>query len=790
MRQLTGGMLLALFVTACKTAAPVVQQTPAPKQAVIMTLGSKTFTTDDFFQSFTKNQLSADSAQHTDVRQYLDLYTNLKLKVLAAENEKRDTTEDFREEMATYRKQLAQSYMTDRVLVESLSAEAYQRMQEEVNVSHILIPVSENATPSDTSAAYDKALDVRKQIQGGQDFAQVARQNSADQATAQKGGNLGYFTTFSVIYPLETAAYTTPVGGISAPVRTRFGYHLIKVNDKRPSRGRVRVAHILIRISPSADEAGQKAAQDRIEAIYARLQKGESFEAVARETSDDLTSRMNGGLLPSFETGRQVTAFEDASYALTKPGELSKPVRTNYGWHIIKLVERKPLDSYATLGPALRQRVTTDTRADVLRQATIQRLQKEYAVKEVTSVFNEALTQADSSLLRGQWRYPEVLPPTLQDKAIVTIADQPYTVNRFFDYVRQKQQPPRNPAMQNSAAQPAQTNVTGSPAVAMRRLFDRYVGDQLIATEEANLDKKSPEFRALLGEIRDGVLLSQVMEQNVWERSMNDSTGQRMVFEQNKHRYRFPERAAATIVVAQNDALLKQATDLLAGRPPYQLRRTTSSLSYDKGQTAITSALREGLLEVLVTMTRNPDYIVEVSGSHDGSERDSVSAGRIRTVVNFLQQNGISLSRITEKDYQGARPGESAAGAGIAQRRVAFQYFSTAKADIVKVLNSRNPQSGDEPAVSISEGMFAQGANPYLDSINQWKAGTTLLHPSGKAVAVIINRIEPTRQQTFAEARGKVINDYQAELEEQWLTQLRQKYPVQVNESEILKLAK
>jgi peptidyl-prolyl cis-trans isomerase SurA len=786
MRQLTGGILLALFVTACKTAAPVVQQTP-PKQPVIITLGDKAFTTDDFFQSFTKNQLSADSTQHTDVRQYLDLYTNLKLKVLAAENEKRDTTEDFREEMATYRKQLAQSYMTDRVLVESLSAEAYQRMQEEVNVSHILIPVSENASPADTVAAFDKANALRKQLLGGQDFAQTAQTNSADQTTAAKGGNLGYFTTFSVIYPLETAAYTTPVGSISAPVRTRFGYHLIKVNDKRPSRGRVQVAHILVRISPSADEAGQKAAQERINAIYARLQKGESFETVCRDVSDDLTSRMNGGLLPSFETGRQVPAFEEAAYALAKPGDLSKPVRTNYGWHIIKLVERKPLDSYVTLGPALRQRVTTDTRADVLRQATVQRLQKEYAVKEATPVLNDALAQADSSLLRGQWRYPEVLPPTLQDKVIVTIADQPYTVNRFFDFVRQKQQPPRNPVLQNSANQAVSTPVTGSPAVAMRRLFDRYVGDQLIATEEANLDKKSPEFRALLGEIRDGVLLSQMMDKNVWERSMNDSTGQRMIFEQNKHKYKLPERAVATIVVTKNDALLKQTTDLLSSRPPYQLRRTSSDLSYDKTQTAITPQMRESLSEVLVAMARNQDYIVEVSGSHDATERDSVSAGRIRAVVNFLQQNGISLSRITEKDYQGARPGESAAGA---QRRVTFQYFSNAKADVVKVLNSRNPQSGDEPAITISEGTFAQGANTYLDGINQWKVGTTVVHPAGKAVAVIISRIEPARPQTFAEARGKVINDYQAELETQWLTQLRQQYPVKLNEGEIQKLAK
>ncbi|QJW89659.1 peptidylprolyl isomerase [Spirosoma taeanense] len=780
MRQLTGGFLLAILVSACKTTAPVVQQTPP--QPVILTLGNKAFTTDDFFQSFTKNQLSSDSVQRTDVKEYFDLYTNLKLKVLAAEADGRDTTEGFREEMNTYRKQLAQSYLTDRVLVESLAAEAYQRMQEEVSASHILISVPENAAPADTATAYQSALALRQRALNGEDFAKLARENSQDVTTAQNGGSLGYFTAFSVVYPFETAAYQTSVGGVSQPVRTRFGYHLIKVNDRRPSRGKVRVAHILVRLSPAADAAGQQAAQDRIEAAYARLQRGDSFELVAREVSDDVTSRSNGGLLPMFETGRQVPAFEEAAFALTNPGDYSKPVRTNYGWHIIRLVERRKLEPYTDLAPSLRQRVTTDTRADVLRQATIQRLSKEYAVREEKAVVESAQAKADSSLLRGQWRYTEPLDPSLQGKAILTLAGVPYTVNQFFAYVQQRQQPNRIDNRQLST--PA---VSGSPAVAMRRMFDRFVGDQLIATEEANLDKKSPEFRSLLSEIRDGVLLSQVMEQNVWERSMSDSTGQRQYFEQNKDKYRFPERAVATVIVAPTNELLKQAQEMLSGKRPYQLRRSAAALTYDRNQTALTPKQRETLYDVLVAMVRNPDYLVEVSGSHEPAEADSVSAGRIRTVVRYLQQNGVPLSRIMEKDYQGARPG---AGKD-AQRNVSFQYFSNAKADIAKVLNTKaQPSATADPAVTITEGIFAQGVNPYIDQITQWKVGTTTLHPDNKAVAVTIDRIEPARPKTFAEARGAVINDYQAVLEKQWLAQLRQKYPVKVNEDEIRKLAK
>ncbi|UFH56600.1 peptidylprolyl isomerase [Spirosoma sp. KNUC1025] len=783
MRQFTGGLLLALAVMACKTAAPVVQQPPT--QPIILTLGTKSFTTDDFFQSFTKNQLSSDSTQRTDIKEYFDLYTNLKLKVLAAESEGRDTTEAFREEMNTYRKQLAQSYMTDKVLVESLAAEAYQRMQDEVNASHILIPVSEDAAPADTLAAYQTVQSIRKQALAGEDFAKLARENSQDATTAQNGGNLGYFTAFGIVYPLETAAYITPIGGISQPVRTRFGYHLIKVNTRRPSRGRVRVAHILVRISPGADEPGQKASQERIEAAYGRLQKGESFEAVCRDVSDDATSRTNGGVLPTFEPGRWVPAFEDAAFALTKPGDYSKPVRTNYGWHIIKLIEHKSLEPYSTLGPSLRQRVMTDTRADVLRQATIQRLQKLYAVSEQKPVLDNALAKADSSLLRGQWRYEEPLDQTLQNKTVVTIAEHPYTVNQFFEYVRQRQQPPHNPAM--PAASVAATPTKGSsPRVAMQRLFNRFVGDQLMATEEANLEKKSPEFRALLNEIHDGVLLSQMMEKNVWERSMVDSIGQRQYFEQHQANYQFPDRAIATIVVAQHDSLLKQATAMLTGKPPYQLRRSAPALTFAKSQTVLTPVLRERLFDVLVVMMRNPNYIVEVSGSHDATERDSVSAGRIRTVVSYLQKNGIALRRIIEKDYQGARPG---AGKEM-QRNVTFQYFSTAKEDIARVINSRRQPSSSEPAVLITEGAFAKGANAYLDSVSPWKAGSTTFRRDNKAISVTIDRIDPAHAKTFAEARGSVINDYQATLEKQWLAQLREKYPVKVNDEEIRRLAK
>jgi len=779
MRQFTGGFLLALSITACTTTKPVVQQTP-PSQPVVLTLGNKAFTTDDFFQSFTKNQLSADSSQHTDVKQYFDLYTNLKLKVVDAEAAGLDTTEAFREELATYRKQLAQSYLTDKPQVESLAAEAYQRMQQEINASHILVAVPDDAAPADTLAAYKTALALRKRIADSEDFATVARASSQDAVTAPDGGNLGWFTAFSLVYPLENAAYNTSAGQVTGPVRTRAGYHLLRVNSRRPSRGKLRVAHILVRMSSGADATGQVLAKNRIDAAYVRLQNGQSFETVAREVSDDVTSKANGGALPAFETGKQVPAFEEAAFALTSPGDVSAPVKTNYGWHIIKLLTRTGLPPYADLAPNLRQRVTTDSRAEVLRQSAIQRLKTEYAVQENKPVVEQALAKADSSLLQGRWQYAEPLETGLQNLSIVTIASQSYSVNQFFGYVRQRQQPRRNPAL--PAAAPSPSVAGSSPTVAMRQLLDRFIGDQLLTTEENNLEKKSPEFRALLAEIRDGILLSQQMEENVWERSMADSTGQRRLFEQNRNKYQLPQRVAATVIMAPTDAVLQQVQTILAGRQPYQLKRAAPDLRFAQNQTGLTTQNRERLRDVLVAMARNPGYVAEVAASHDAAERDSASAGRIRAVVGYLRQNGVALNRIIERDFQSEmQPGPTDPAS---QRRVSFQYFSTDKADVAKAFST------DNQPVEISEGLFAPGTNPYIDQLNPTTSGITVLHPAGKAVAVQVDRIEPARARTFAEARGSVINDYQAILEQQWLEQLRAKHPVSINQDEIGKLAK
>ncbi|MEZ0486292.1 peptidylprolyl isomerase [Fibrella aquatica] len=769
-RRLTSSALLLLFVAACKTSAPVATTTPAaPPVPVVLTLGgaqtgNKVFTSDEFFDSFTKNQLSADSSQRTDIRSYLDLYTNLKLKVLAAEQAGRDTTEAFREEMATYRKQLAQTYLTDKALVEQLTSEAYQRMQQEVRASHVLIPVAEEATPADTLAAYQQALAVRGRLLSGEPFATVAKEVSKDPTVAQNGGDLGYFSVFRTVYPFENAAYRTPVGSLSAPVRTRFGYHLIRVADRRPSRGKVQVAHILVRLSPSAEPNAVAAAKARIDEAYAKLTAGEAFETLARTYSDDAQSKNTGGKLPSFATGQMVPALEEAAFALTAPGSYSPPVRTNYGWHVLKLIQRTPIEPFAELAPAIRQKVVTDSRAEVIRQATVQRLSRDYKVVENEAAKQVALAKADSSLLQGRWRIPAETDPSATQPLLTIEGTGGYSttvpIGKFFTYVQQKQLP--------------RTETGLTPNRVMQRLYSRFIDDQLLVAEEANLDKKYPEFRNLLNEVRDGVLLSQVMEATVWERSLTDSLGQKQFFEQNKARYTYPERAVATIIEAPSETLLNEVKTRLA-TSPYALKRSAPTLQFEPNQTALSATNRDAMYDILVTMVKNPAYILDVKASHAANEKDSTSAGRLRSVVTYLTSNGIQLARINENDLQGARDDA---------RRVTFTYLTTSKQDVARVVSGTATEG-----VTITEGIFAKGQNAYLDE-RPWQSGTTTFTNGNRVVSIAISRIDPPRPRTFAEARGTVINEYQTYLEQQFLAELRQKYPVQVNEEELKRLLK
>jgi peptidyl-prolyl cis-trans isomerase SurA len=748
---------LGLMVS-CQTKPPV--QTPL--DPVIMTIGNKKIMTDEFFQSFTKNQFSDDTTKKTSIEEYLKLYTNLKLKVMSAQSQGADTTEGFKLEMASYRNNLARPFMTDKVLVDNMVAESYERLKQEVRASHILIAVAPEASADDTLAAYKAAMALRGRIASGEeDFAEMAKKYSKDTKTAAKGGDLGYFTAFQTLYALENPAYRLPLNQISTPIRTASGYHLLKPTNRRPARGSIQVAHILVRISASGTDDGKKAAKNRIESAYERL-KQEAWDNVCREFSDDITSKTTGGVLSYFTTGENTPSFEEATYTLKEIGEVSAPFLTNYGWHIAKLVGRKPIESFEILAPALRSKITTHTRGEYIQSMINQKLRKNYELKEASGMPERAFENIDSSLIAGRWKFTEPLDESIHKKPIFSVDNKSFTVNEFFDFVKIKQEPrPKGTSMK----------------VLLNKYYQQFIDKKLALVEEENLANKNPEFKALMTEIYDGMLLSQQMEKNVWEKSLIDSVGQRAVYERTKENYRYPARAWGVVATTDSDSLLNRAKMSLA-KMPYQLRRKGPDLLFDLNDAYITEAHKESLFEVGATMYRNENYLIEVSAFSDVNELDTISAERLKRAVKALTLDRMSLSRVMEKDNGKYNPVADAAR----NRRVSFQYFTNSVKDVEKALNSLKIGS-----ISIQDGVFIKDQNKYLNAA-QWEVGEQMLMLNGKRTWLKINKIDLPRTKTFAEARGAAINEYQRQLEAEWLAKLNQQFPVKINDEELKKL--
>jgi peptidyl-prolyl cis-trans isomerase SurA len=346
---------LMTSVSGCKTAE---QNTTKTDETPIITVGKQAVSVDEFRYVYEKNN-NQDTIAYSDssLRKYIDLFVNYKLKVLSATELGMDTTADFKAELGHYQQQLAKPYLTDNEASTSLVKESYLRLNEEIRASHILIKASPLATPQDTLIAYNKIVAIRKQITAGEDFSTVAKKTSEDPSAAQNGGDIGYFTALQMVYQFEDMAYKTKLNEVSPVLRTKFGYHILKVTNRRKSSGPIKVAHILVRATDGISKEDSIAAANKIDEIYKQVQGGGDWNKVAEQYSDDLESRGKGGELKWFSPGNMYPTFDEAAFALQKKDDMSTPIKTPYGWHIIKLIEKKPLESFEAMEPILKRKI-------------------------------------------------------------------------------------------------------------------------------------------------------------------------------------------------------------------------------------------------------------------------------------------------------------------------------------------------------------------------------------------------------------------------------------------------
>jgi len=511
---------------------------------ILMTINDQKITKSEFERIFHKN--NKDSvADEKAVNEYLDLFINFKLKVFEALANGLDTAANFKQELSSYRKQLTAPYFVDKETEDKLVREAYERKKIRIRTSHILIKVAENASPSDTLAAYNKALEIRNRIIKGEDFSKLAAEYSQDDVSKVNGGDIGYLTVFTTVLPYENVAYQLKPGEVSMPVRSQYGYHIIKVTDRKENPGDVKVAHIMALVARDASDEDVKKAEQKINEAYQKLQQGEDFAKVAMDYSDDKASAKRGGDLPWFGTGRMVPEFESAAFD-TKVGEITKPFRTAFGFHIIKKIETRPIAPFENERNDLVSKIAKDPRAQKSKTVLIEKLKKEYAYSFNKKAFDEVIALVDTSLLSGNYSVPKTAK---LEKPLFTLKDSTYTQKQFIQYL----------ANYKSKQKGAKT-IDAAKELA-KQIYNGWENDKIIAYEDARLEKKYPSFAQLLQEYHDGILLFDLTDKMVWSKAIKDTIGLKEFYEKNKNKYMWDTRAEAIWITYENDkckdALLK-----------------------------------------------------------------------------------------------------------------------------------------------------------------------------------------------------------------------------------------
>ncbi|WP_333818899.1 peptidylprolyl isomerase [Ohtaekwangia sp.] len=517
----------------------------SPKKLNIFTVNKQPVTTEEFIYLYKKNhQNKTEDFTKEKIEEYLNLFINFKLKVEEAKKRGYDTTKAFAKEFNQYKSELQKPYLPDSKLTDSLVRLTYDRMKEEIRASHILINVKPDASPEDTLKAYNKIMEIRNKIVSGQeDFANAAAQYSEDPSAKMNLGNLGYFTAMQMVYPFESAAYNTRIGEISQPVRTRFGYHIIYVADRRPARGEVEVSHIMIR---TGDNKDNEKAKNTIFDIYDELRAGVKWDDLCKQYSEDPGSKDNGGRLRQFGVGTMasIPEFERVAFSLTKPGEISDPFQTQYGWHIMRLERKIPLASFEDLNASLKNKVNRDERVQVSKQVLATKLRKQFQFTEQSAVKEKVLALADTSLQKGRWKAPEY--PNASKEILYSLNSKQYTVKDFLEYAQKNQKINSQP-----------------PAKYLEDLYNHFVDANILALQEEKIMHENPEYTYLLKEYYEGILLFEIMEKEVWNKASEDSVGQHRYYDAHTADYKAGERARASFYFTASNGFMEELRPLL-----------------------------------------------------------------------------------------------------------------------------------------------------------------------------------------------------------------------------------
>lgn len=497
---------------------------------VITTIDGQPISKEEFVRLYKKNNDQViDQGDKKTPEQYLDLFINFKLKVLEAERLKYDTVPSFINELKKYRADLAKPYLTSVHYTDNMVKTEYDRMQSEIDASHILLRLPPNPSPADTLKAWNKIMDIRKQILNGANFGEMAIKYSKDPSAKQNKGHLGYFSALQMVFPFESMAYNTPVDSVSMPVRTTYGYHLIKVIGKRPSKGQMKVAHIMKRLAMNSSEETIKQQKEAIDSLANLIKNGADFAKLAKENSDDRKSASQGGKLPWFSSTGIMPEFGTPAFALKNNGDVSPVIRTPYGWHIIKRLDYRPPESFDKMKEFLTDKIRRNPEISQHSQKIfISKLKKEYQFKQDDAAIDKAVKEVQQILKNGN---PGKFSLPDSSSVLFSFADEKATAGEFEKYLATNVEIKNQPSAHHD----------------LTKKYEGFASKTLVDYEDAHLSAKYPDFKYLLQEYHDGILLFNISQDKIWDKAAKDTVGLEAFYNKDK-KYLWGERFKGFII--------------------------------------------------------------------------------------------------------------------------------------------------------------------------------------------------------------------------------------------------
>lgn len=486
----------------------------------LMIIGQEKVSVDEFLRIYQKNNQSTTSYSEKDVQEYVELFTLFKMKLQEAKRMRLDTLPMLKEDYQKYTDQLVQNHFVDKNYIDNIWKAQYEHMKYDVKVAHIMVKCAPNANPSDTFIAYNKLNYLRQQATKD-NFAKLATENSEDQSSAIKGGLLGYITAFMTFPEFEQPCFQTSIGSISSIFRTQYGYHILHVLDKRAARGKIKVAHIYLKKSEKP-EVAEKQIQEAYKQI---MSKKITFENAVKKYTEDASTKETYGVLNEFGVSEMVNDFEEQCFALKNPGDLSKPFMTEYGWHLVKLIEKIPVKGYEDSKDYIKQRMANDPRVNNLKGIAYSRMLDKYKFTEPPANLSPLMANMpDTFFMIKNW----VLKPmkATESNTLFSFAGKSFNLKDFSNYVNTNY---------NTASSKSKKDAIDAMYAAYKEKVIWQMAKELLSAEDKTYSQLESEYM-------NGLLIFEIMDREVWKKALADTLGSMKMYEEVKSNYWFKDR--------------------------------------------------------------------------------------------------------------------------------------------------------------------------------------------------------------------------------------------------------